>query len=36
MFKVRRAQTMETEDKEQQEISKKLDPTNPKDFLEYI
>ena len=35
-FKTRRIQATETKDKNQQEIGKKLDPTNLKDLLEYI
>ena len=35
-FRIRRAQAIETSDKEQQEIGKKLNPTNLEDLLEYI
>jgi len=36
IFRIRRAQAMETLDKEQQKIGKKLDPTNLEDLPEYI
>ena len=36
MFKTRRAQTTDTQDKGWQEIGKKLDPTNLEDLPEYI
>ena len=36
IFRMRRAQAMETSDKEQLKIDKKLDPTNLEDLPEYI
>ena len=36
MFKTRRAQTIDIQDKKQQEIGKEPDPTNLEDLLEYI
>ena len=36
IFRTRRVQAMETQDKEQQEIGKESDPTNLEDLLEYI
>ena len=36
MFKTRRVQAMDIQDKEQQEIGKKPDLMNPEDLLEYI
>ena len=35
-FKTRRAQIIKTQNKEQQEIGKELDLTNPEDLSEYI
>ena len=36
IFRTRRTQAMETSDKEQQKIGKKLDPMNLEDLPEYI
>ena len=36
MFRNRKIQLTDSQDKEQQEIGKELDPMNPEDLLEYI
>ena len=36
MFKTRRIQSTDNQDKEYQEIEKKLDPMNPEDLPDYI
>ena len=36
LFKTRRIQSIDNQDKEQQKIEKEQDPTNPKDLPEYI
>ena len=36
IFRIRRAQAMETQDKKQQEIGKELNLINPEDLPEYI